>query len=142
MTTRTAPQSDGEDSTPFRLKRQGEFSEALAGYAHLYTDSLERGSDKIAELCFEQMFDTALLMFLKQENEFKSPRDLLQAIESKLCDALKELGHRDVGKFDSNFAECQNELFKRGRGVTRFSVDLDLLITRRQSRTMKGSNRE
>lgn len=49
-------------ATPFGLKQQGKFSDALDSYAAQFAKALETKNEFIAETCFDQMLDLVLLL--------------------------------------------------------------------------------
>lgn len=128
MATNRAPRQDEREATAFRLKRRGAFSEALKDYARMYAGSVARGSSPMAELCFEQMFDSALLVFLKEGKQFKDRRELEASIRYRLCQTLEEVDCGKIADFESHLDDCMAYLFGRHEDKKSFSVEPHLLI--------------
>ena len=128
MAVNRAAAADNRQMNPFRLKRKGAFSEALLGYARLYANSAQSGNTKVAELCFEQMFDIELLIFLKEQKQFRDHRELAAAMRRRLCEALEDVDCRTMEGFDSHLDDYKEHLLRGGGGGKAFSVDPHLLI--------------
>lgn len=120
--------SNIEEAEPsFKLKRKGDFGQALTAYAREYSSSLRSENSFIADICFEQMFDICLLDYLKEEHHFATKEELLKAIETKLLETLRRADayEKDFGR---RFASCKLMLFPKGRATSRFSVDARWLL--------------
>ncbi|MBI2303748.1 MAG: hypothetical protein HYU86_03260 [Chloroflexi bacterium] len=114
-------------NNPFLLKKRGAFAESLDAYAEEYVQSIRRGSNFISELCFEQMFDITLLIFLKESREFANKEELISAIKEELFEKLHEKRVFDWENFGNYFNSCREKLFRRRR-QTPFSVTPALLL--------------
>lgn len=127
-----------EAKSAFELKREGDFGQALRAYAGEYAHSLRSENSFIADMCFDQMFDTCLLKYLKEGHYFASREELLGAIERQLAETISQEEVYD-DDFRKRLASCRRKLFPRGRATGGFSVDAKwLLEANLEERTLKN----
>lgn len=138
-------------ASAFDLKRTGEFEQALDAYAEEYSAAARNESSFIKELCFEQMFDVTLLMFLREirgsqdavghteadarvnlvgrHRGFPDRDMLLRAIAESIRAKLVSVGSYEADEFDKFFGTCWEKLPRDRRGKNPFSVDQGWLIS-------------
>lgn len=130
-------ETNGErEKGAFFLKRNGQFKEALKAYAHEYAESLKRESDFVAEQCFREMFDSALLLYLQQDRRFETKRELLEALKGEIAEALKSEEAYDR-RSEKYFQSFQGRLVPRGRGKPLLSVDIRLLLEKERAALLR-----
>lgn len=122
----------------FYLKRSGAFKEALRAYAREYAQNLRQENPFIAQVCFEEMVDTSLLHYLKEDRLFETKEKLVAFLRNELLDILKSQEAYDGKSFDEHFRSCQRKLFPRGKGKTPFSVDRRLLLRKERKALLRA----
>lgn len=121
------------EGSAFYLKAEGKFKEALKAYATEYADSLKHEATFVAEACFREMFDTALLLCLQEGQLFETKEKLVAAVHSKIVEALSSVEAHD-DRFGDLFRHYQGKLIPRGRAKAQFSVDARLLLRKERQK--------
>lgn len=117
-------------SSPYYLKRKGEFEKALDAYAARFESAQENGNRYLSEICFDQIFDVLLLIYLKQKKSFPNGERLKGQLKTDLSDLLTKKRSLRSQSYEKLFGDCWHRYSPRGGGQTRFSVDRLALLPR------------
>lgn len=117
-------------SSPYYLKRMGEFEKALDAYALRFESAQENGNRSLSEICFDQIFDVLLLIYLKQMKTFPDVEHLKGQLETDLNDLLTKRRSLRSQSYEKLFGDCWRRYSPRRGGQTRFSVDRLALLPR------------
>ena len=134
MTVTENSQSLGH--SPFHLKRHGDFEKALKGYGEWFAGAQESGNRFLSEMCFDQIFDLQLLLYVRHKKQFDSGNRLRQQLESDVRKAVNTELAVPSQDFDRFFTSCWRRHSPRGRGRTPFSVDRATLIPELRARDL------
>ncbi|PKB73167.1 MAG: hypothetical protein BZY75_03280 [SAR202 cluster bacterium Io17-Chloro-G7] len=116
------------EESPFYLKRKGEYEKALKAYAHFFAGALAGENRLVAETCFDQMFDTQLLIYARDETRFSGAKQLRGRLRQDIQATLRKEADEmslSVGKL---YSSCWSRFIPNGRGPSKFNVDRRLLI--------------
>lgn len=122
---------NGQMKTAFELKREGTFDEALRLYVQDYAIAVAQKDPYITRLCFEQLFDILLMIYLRDRKVFGSVDEIMRQIEQDLTPLLMDAGAYREEDMRRLLATSREKFAPGGRRKGKFNVDKDWLIAKK-----------
>ncbi|MCX6022303.1 MAG: hypothetical protein NTZ05_11350 [Chloroflexi bacterium] len=119
------------EESGFVQKRLGNFDAALRWYVQEYAQSFEKGYLYPQELCFEQIMDILLMMYVRDRRTFGSVDEIMEQIEQDVKSLLMEANAYREEELQHFLTKGREKFAPRGRRKGRFSVDKDWLIAKK-----------
>ena len=115
-------------SSPYYLKRKGEFEKALEVYTSRLKNAQAHSNQFLIEICFDQIFDVQLLLYAKIGKRFSGIQELKRRLRQDMQSILSMREDQTPHGFEKLFTSCWSRFTPKGRGKNPFSVDRRLLI--------------